>query len=205
MIKNIIFDFGDIFINLDKQILLRELKQVSSSGHLPFLTTLNEDFETGRIAEDEFLTGLRQVFPQRSTAELSTLWNGMLLDFPESRLDFLAGLAELGSHRLFLLSNTNESHIREVSRVMGEKRYQRFKACFEGFHLSHEMGMRKPQPAIFLHLIDTHGLRTEETLFVDDTLENIEAAQQLGIQTWHLQVGMEDITQLKSRLLSWNY
>jgi putative hydrolase of the HAD superfamily len=140
------------------------------------------------------------MLPGRKRASLITLWNSMLLDFPESRLAFLESLSKTGLYRLFLLSNTNEIHIAHVMEKMGEVDYSRFRESFEGFYLSHELQLRKPEKAVFEFVLGKHGLRTGETLFIDDTRENIEAARALGLQTWHLQVGIEDISQLKTRL-----
>jgi putative hydrolase of the HAD superfamily len=49
------------------------------------------------------------------------------------------------------------------------------------------MGFRKPDPESYQSIIDEQNLDVSETLFIDDTLKNIEAARQLGLQTIHLQ------------------
>lgn len=200
MVKNIIFDFGDVFINLDKEIISRELTQMTDPL-LPYrLKILNDSFETGRIEAGDFLDGLQEALPGRQRHTLLRLWNSMLLDFPTQRLEFLEHLADSGNYRLFLLSNTNELHITHVKEKMGESMYSRFRDCFEGFYLSHEIRLKKPDKEVFGFVLEQHQLEAGETLFVDDTLENIKAAAELGMQTWHLQVGQEDITQLKCRL-----
>ena len=76
----------------------------------------------------------------------------------------------------------------------------RFQNCFEIFYLSYEMGMRKPDAEIFEFILDENKLEPSETLFVDDTKENIDTAAFLGIRTWHLQVGKEDIIELNNHL-----
>ena len=58
------------------------------------------------------------------------------------------------------------------------------------------MRMRKPDPAIYSILISNHNLSPKNTLFVDDKLENTEAAKELGLQVWNLQLGIEEVTQL---------
>lgn len=200
MIKNLIFDFGDVFINLDKAVVTREVSRLKDLSDLSRIQTLNEAFETGKIGPESFLEGLGMVFPRRSSEQLTNLWNAMLLDFPDDRLDFLEDLAGTGAYRLFLLSNTNELHIHHVKEKMGERNFRRFKASFEGFYLSHELGLRKPDQEIYEYVLRENNLRPNESFFVDDTLENINAAAGLGIKTWHLQVGKEDITSLKNRL-----
>ena len=200
MVKNIIFDFGDVFINLDKGIISRELAQLQDPL-LPYrLKLLNDSFEIGSIGADAFLDGLQEALPGRKRHALLALWNSMLLDFPPQRLEFLERLASSGSYRLFLLSNTNELHIPHVMEKLGKDAYARFRGCFEGFYLSHEIRLRKPEKEVFEFVLQQHRLLAGETLFVDDTLENVEAAAGIGLQTWHLQVGQEDITQLKSRI-----
>lgn len=193
-------DFGDVFINLDKEVITRELATVEDTTELLKLKSLNDAFEVGAISSEKFLTGLQEVFPHRSQQDLADLWNAMLLDFPDHRLEFLEELARNRKHRLFLLSNTNELHIPHVRTIMGETKFQRFRNSFEKFYLSHEIQLRKPHPEIFEFVLDENRLRAPETLFVDDTLENIRAASKLGLLTWHLQVGAEDIADLTSKL-----
>lgn len=200
MIKNIIFDFGDIFVNLDKQVVFKALRNNGIHEFLPKFSILNNDFEIGKIGSDEFLDRLKIDFPSLSTNELADIWNSMLLDFPEYRLNFIEELAKEKKFRLFLLSNTNALHIPHVREVMGRERFERFKKCFEQFYLSHEIRLRKPDREIYQFVLDQNNLLAKETLFIDDTLENTEAAATLGIQTWNLRVGQEDIIQLNAKL-----
>ncbi len=199
MIKNIIFDFGDVFINLDKHVL-KNIDLSPEPEFFRYFEQLNDSLETGGTTEAEFLETLTKWFPKHPGEKLRSVWNSMLLDLPEYRLEFLENLAEAGTHRLFLLSNTNALHIPHVALHIGQLRFDRFKNCFEKFYLSHEIGLRKPHPEIFEFVLKENGLVAQETLFVDDTEENTLAAGKLGIQTWHLRVGTEDIVELNSRL-----
>jgi putative hydrolase of the HAD superfamily len=127
-------------------------------------------------------------------------WNSILLDFPEKRLNFIEQLAAENEYKLLLLSNTNDLHIECVKQEMGMERYNRFKNAFDVFYLSYEIGMRKPDSEIFEFVLQENNLVPQETYFVDDVSENTDAAAALGINTWNLAVGKEDITQLKSKL-----
>ena len=202
MIRNIIFDFGDIFINLDKQVVL---KAFIDHGAMDFpynkYLKLNEEFEVGKISPDQFISQLKSDFDHLSSTEITAIWNSMLLDFPDYRMKFIEELADQKKYRLFLLSNTNALHIPHVIHIMGMDRYTRFKNSFEQFYLSHEIQLRKPTEEIYQFVLDQNNLNAAETLFIDDTRENTEAAAKLGIRTWHLQVGKEDIVDLKSKLL----
>ncbi|MEM6893408.1 MAG: HAD family phosphatase [Bacteroidota bacterium] len=200
MIRNLILDFGDVFINLDKPATARAMMPYGFTGIDAALQDVFNAYEKGTISSEAFLDSTQRRFPKASRTDLITAWNAILLDFPDARLEFLEQLAAEEHYRLFLLSNTNEIHIDHVKEVMGQEKFNRFRSAFEVFYLSYEMGMRKPDSEIFQFVLDQNQLQSEETLFVDDTLENITSAKHLGIQTWHLQVGQEDFLELKSHL-----
>ena len=200
MIKNLILDFGDIFINLDKQATPRELAKLGAKALSPELTHLCMEYEKGTLSSARFLQDMAKHFPNVNETDLTTAWNAILLDFPDRRLDFLEQLANENKYRLFLLSNTNEIHIDYVKLQMGKEKYRRFKDAFEHFYLSYEMGMRKPDREIFEYVLAQHQLVPEETLFVDDTKENTDTAASIGIKIWNLLVGQEDIVHLKTKL-----
>ena len=200
MIKNIIFDFGDIFIDLDKPVIYREMVKHQCLDALPQLELLNSKYEIGLISSEEFIAGLKRLIPKASLEQLTDSWNAMLLDFPDYRLEFLENLAREGRYRLFLLSNTNALHIPHVAGKMGPEKFERFRNSFEQFYLSHEIHLRKPDSEIFRFVLNNNALKPEETFFIDDTKINTDAAASLGIRTWNLLVGQEDIVQLLSKL-----
>ncbi len=196
-IKNIIFDFGDVFINLDKAATARAMQSHGFRQLTPELDALFKNYEQGLVDTAYFLNQVAVHFPKAGKQYLKDAWNSILLDFPEHRLVFLENLVAQNRHKLFLLSNTNELHMECVKQKMGMVRYERFKSAFDKFYLSYEMGMRKPNQDIFEFVLQENNLRPNETFFVDDTPENTEAASKLGIRTWHLKVGEEEITQIK--------
>lgn len=200
MIKNLILDFGDIFINLDKPATAKAMQKFGFTETTPELDSLFKDYEKGLISSNDFLNTINRLFPKATKTDLTNAWNAILLDFPDHRLEFMEELAASKNYRLFLLSNTNDIHIEFVKKQMGTAKYQRFKNCFEVFYLSYEMKMRKPDAEIFEFILEKNRLTARETMFVDDTKENTDAASLLGIKTWNLKVGEEDITALESKL-----
>ena len=200
MIKNIIFDFGDVFINLNKNATKVHLAALGHHVISPELEALAIRYEKGLITTSFFLNEAEKLLPNTLQTALIEAWNAIILDFPDHRLSFLKKMVDETNYRLFLLSNTNELHIKKVVEHMGTKNYLSFKACFEAFYLSHEIHLRKPEPEIFKMILESHSLKAEETLFIDDTIDHIEAANKLGIATWHLKVNEEDIAALKSKL-----
>ncbi len=197
MIKNIIFDFGDIFINLDKPATARELTNKFGPYNVtPEMENINKEHEKGNVTNNNLIDFYQSYFPKATSKELINALNAIILDFPDYRLKFIERLAQEKKCRLFLLSNTNEIHIKYVEESMKPERYQRFKNCFEQFYLSHEINFRKPDPKIYEFVLNQNKLLPQESLFIDDTEENIISASKLGIHTWHLNPNEDDIINL---------
>ncbi|HZH68832.1 MAG TPA: HAD family phosphatase [Flavobacteriaceae bacterium] len=194
MIKTLLFDFGDIFINLDKAATEKELKILGLDNFSSEMLLWNQQYEKGEISTEDFIDTYKKVFRNTSREQLINAWNAILLDFPKKRLEFLKHLQQEKKYNLLLLSNTNELHIKWIEENVAH--YSEFKNCFDGFYLSHEIGMRKPDNGVYEFILQKHRLQPEEVLFIDDTKENNDAAKQLGIKTWHLIPGKEDITTL---------
>ncbi len=194
MIKAIIFDFGDVFIDLDKEGTNKKLRELEVD-HLPeAISAKNREYEQGFVTSDEISQHYRTHFPQLGKEDFTNSWNSMILEFPEYRLKFIQKLAQQKDFKLILLSNTNEIHIDHIKNTVPF--FYEFKACFDGFYLSHEIGMRKPNPDIFEFVLQKHNLNPKECLFIDDTLENINTAATLGFHTWNLQPTHEDVIDL---------
>ena len=199
MMTTIIFDFGDVFINLDKQATQNQLKRLGLTKWNSTLDTLNIAFEKGLITKETFLNGFQEQLPSASREEILTAWNAILLDFPLYRLEFLQSLSK--NYRLFLLSNTDAIHIDTFEQKTGSSFYNAFYQCFEKVYFSFELGMRKPDAEIYQHVMNENNLSPENTLFIDDKKENTDAAQALGLQVWNLQVGEEDVIDLFERAI----
>ena len=200
MIKNIIFDFGDIFINLDKQGTYKALAKLGITEISEEMMTYYHNYEMGLLSTADFV----QFFMDKFGIEKEVLieaWNAVLLDFPSERLEFLKTLSKSKKYRLFLLSNTNELHIDWVKKSVGKEFYNEFKNAFEQFYLSHEIHFRKPNSNIYEYVLQQNHLNPKETLFVDDLKENTDAASLLGIHTWNLNPKHEEVTSLFSKKL----
>lgn len=194
MIDAIIFDFGDVFINLDKQATMDGLKKLGISHWNDDLDQLNLQYEVGAISEEDFLGGIQKHTNNASVEDIAEAWNAILLDFPLYRLEFLQMLSQ--KYRLFLLSNTDAIHINTFEQKTGTSFYSAFYQCFEKIYFSFEIGMRKPNPEIYHFVLDQNGLQAKHTLFIDDKKENTDSAETLGLQVWNLQVGEEDVVDL---------
>ena len=198
MIKNIIFDFGDVFINLNKQATYNELATLGVTEITEELIKIYHHYEMGFLTTDEFVTFFHQKFHIPVT-DLINAWNAILLDFPKYRFRFLKNLVHQHTYRLFLLSNTNDLHITWIQKDWGNTLYNEFKNCFEKFYLSHEIHLRKPTTAIYEFVLQENQLNPTETIFIDDTAENTKTAKKLGLHTWTINPDTEDIVHLLDR------
>lgn len=194
MINTIIFDFGDVFINKNKDAKDAALKKLGLKEWNAGLEKLEKKLETGKIKEDEFLKGLQHYMPNASIADIKHAWNAGIGDFPLYRLEFLQKLSE--NYRLFLLSNTDPIHIEKFEHDAGASFYSDFYQCFEKVYFSHEIGVRKPEEEAYYYLVNKHEVQPKRTLFVDDKDFNVKAAEALGFQVWHLQAGEEDVVDM---------
>ena len=195
--KNLIFDLGGVLLNIDLPRTGRAFATLAGRDddwlreQFSFFA-LAHPFETGQWTEAQFFDFVRQTLnlPQSdhrvTDAQITDAWNALLLDFPPAHL---ALLQELKSrYRTFLLSNTNPLHMRAVDDILRrDTGHPRLATLFEKMHLSYEMGLWKPDPAIYARVLADHGLLAHETVFFDDNLANVESARQLGIYAVHIQ------------------
>ena len=196
MINTLIFDFGDVFINLDKPAIERSMNKLGISTITNEMLEIAMNYEKGLISTDVFITSFTKKFPMISNKEFTTAWNSIILDFPEHRLTFIEHLASLKKYKLILLSNTNELHIEQVIENMSLDRYLRFKNCFDQFYLSHEIKLRKPDHSIYEFVLIKNNLIAKNCFFIDDTKENTDAASILGIRAWNNNPKNEDVIDL---------
>jgi putative hydrolase of the HAD superfamily len=202
-IRNIIFDLGDVILNIDVPIASKSFAELSGREQNEILTIFKESeifrqFETGLMDEPTFRNYVREIlnFPDLSDEAIDTAWNSLLLDLPHERVELLKKLAT--EYRLFLLSNTSSIHITQVNKILeASTGVKRLEDLFEIVFLSYEMGLMKPDARIYQEVLDKAGLKAEETLFLDDNADNIRSAAQLGIETIHVQKPVTILEYLK--------
>lgn len=205
-IKNIIFDLGNVILDIDYQLTIDAFKELGITNFQEHFSQYQQsaflnDFETGKVSEHDFIQYALSYCNKGTTAEqVIHAWNALLLDFPITRLRILQQL-EL-DYDLFLLSNTNIIHEKAYNQSLQELcGYNNLSYFFRKIYLSHKVGLRKPDPEIFLLVLNENKLKAEETLFIDDSSHHIEAAKKLNIQCIHLLPEMsieKDVFKIKS-------
>ena len=194
MIEAIIFDLGDVFLNLNHQASVDAFKKLGLNDWNEELKTKSILFETGKIDEFEFMLAIQKYIPNENLEDIREAWNAIIVDFPLERLEFLEKLQN--KYKLYLLSNTNPTHIDKFEHRVGLTFAREFYAHFNKIYFSFETKVRKPDEAVFNLILKQNNLKPNKTLFVDDTLEHIEVAKGLGINTWQILVGQDDVTNL---------
>ncbi len=189
-IKNIIFDFGGVIIDIDEQLTIDEFARLgfadtSKVSGKEFFELIRK-FEKGIFTPDIFRNKLRDFLDISATdQEIDDAWNALLFDIPAERLEIIEQLKK--NYNIFLLSNSNEIHydlyVRDLQLRFG---YNEFADLFHQAYFSFDLHLRKPELDIYEFVIYQEDLKPEETLFIDDRIENIESASKLGMQTYHL-------------------
>ncbi|MGV3560612.1 HAD family hydrolase [Larkinella arboricola] len=191
-IKNIIFDLGDVIIPIDLRGPIRNFAVLSGLSEDEVESLWREhgltlQYETGLIDDAGFRQHVRQLLKNDTWADevIDTAWNTVLLDLPIERVQRIRELH--GQYRLFLLSNTSAIHIAKVNKIFAELGQPVLEDLFERVYYSYEVKLAKPSPEIYQYVLNTSGLKAEETLFLDDNPHNIRAAAELGIQAVQVQ------------------
>ena len=198
-IKNIIFDLGGVILDIDYNLTVKAFEKLGIPNFKAQYSKMSQsnlfdNIETGKISPEEFRNLIREVAEKDVTdAEIDHAWNALILHLPQYRIEILKKLQD--NYRLFLLSNTNKIHYDDYSEVIKrENGIEGLEPLFEKTYLSHEMGLRKPNPEIFNVVLNENNLVAEETLFIDDSPQHIASAKTLGIDHYHLE--NEDIGEL---------
>ncbi len=190
-IKNIIFDLGGIFLDIHYQLTKNAFINLGIKNFDDLFTQhhandLFEDLETGKISEATFYDLFRkEANINLSNEEIKTAWNALLGGFPLERLDWLEKIKD--KYNIYLFSNTNQIHYDAFMKIYEQETGEiDFNKHFIKAYYSQNIGLRKPYPESFLHIINEQNLVPAQTLFIDDTIKNIEGAKAVGLQTIHL-------------------
>lgn len=156
-------------------------KDLGANETLEDANPLFHSFDQGFITESEFLSELKCYFPKYvNNRQLQEAWNVLLLSIPESAYPLLKTLKK--DYTLCMLSNTTSTHITEIRRKTGLFEFKKFNNHFEKVYYSYELGMRKPDSAIFEHVVSESGFKPENCLMIDDLKDNLKTATEIGMQ-----------------------
>lgn len=177
-----IFDMGNVLIDIDFKRVLGVWSNLSGAplAHLMERFKMGEVFEQherGEISDELFAEQLcNEMGIALSFEQFSAGWQSIFIGLRADTIEVMKKLRD-GGHRVVVLSNTNRLHLEHWPT-----HYPEIAQNTDAIYLSQELGMRKPDPAIFRYVLEKEGFSAQESVFFDDVADNINAASALGIQ-----------------------
>lgn len=191
-IKNLLFDLGGVIINIDVPRVAQHFSQLTgndltSIGHKIKEKNIFGLYERGVWTDEQFSQQVCEMLGcQLSHEQICQAWNSLLLDIPKERVDLLKALRE--KYNLYLLSNTNPIHIREVNVILQKSSgVASLEELFDKTYYSYDIRQYKPFAEAYQYVLQDSNLIAAETIFIDDNYDNIAGAQSVGMQTIHIQ------------------
>jgi putative hydrolase of the HAD superfamily len=195
-VKNIIFDLGNVLLNLDFDASIKAFQQLGLNkdvldNNQAYSDPVFYELEVGKITPEVFRNRVRKVLnnPAATDRQIDDAWCAMILDIPEDRVNTVQKLRE--NYNVYLFSNTNKIHIDRLHPEFKKQHGIDFPSLFVKDFYSHEIHERKPDLSSFNKVIELAGINPEKTLFVDDLEKNIIGAQKAGLQTFWLKEGLK--------------
>ncbi|HZW04315.1 MAG TPA: HAD family phosphatase [Anaerolineaceae bacterium] len=179
-IKAVIFDMGGVLLRTEDaapRLALASRYGLSREAleQLVFASETSVAAERGELSEDEHFRRISKqlgIDEEAIPAFYQTFWQGDRMDV--KLVDFIRSLRQ--QYKTALLSNAWDGTRAAVKAIYD------FSDAFDVLIFSAEVGMRKPDPAIYRYIVEQLGVRPDEALFVDDVAQNVEGARQAGLR-----------------------
>lgn len=190
-IEFLIFDLGNVIIDIDYDFSINELKRLlplekHSLTENFFTSNFHKEFEKGLISSEQFRNEIRNLYGENwADEQIDHIWNSLLREIPQERIDLIKYLRK--NYRTAVLSNTNQIHVEKFDEILQQNTSE--KSLFELFDmvfLSHEMGLAKPDVAIYETVLKEISTSPDKVLFFDDLPANLEGARKTGIKTYQI-------------------
>lgn len=186
-IKNVVIDLGGVMINLDRDRCVRAFQSLGleNAGSMLGLYRQEEPFlsvETGRISSAKFYDNLRELTGRPTPdSDFESAFDEFLVDLPVERLAALRRMRAEGK-RLYMISNTNAIMFDGWIKRAFMQEGLHVGDYFDGIVTSFAEGVCKPDAALFETVIRRFSLNPAESVLLDDSEANCEAARSLGMQ-----------------------
>ena len=183
MIKAVVFDLGGVVIDLDftnfynKIITQSPLNKPQTPIMLEFFRQ-SDIYHQGNMSNDEFYQlacDLLQVC-MLDQSEFFNAFNSIISGYNPEVVEIIREIRDKNQCKLLALSNVNASHWDYILKKNWE-----FINYFDELILSHEIHLIKPDPKIFKYAIQKAGCKPKQIVFIDDGLNNIRYAAEMGI------------------------
>ena len=205
MIKNIVFDFGGVIADIDRDKAVQAfvklgLKDAETRLDKYHQTGMFQELEEGKLSADGFREKLGELCGRELSAEETRqAWLGFFTGGDVHKLDYILELRK--SYRVYILSNTNPYVMSWACSPEFSSQGKSLADYCDKLYLSYQLGCTKPDKGIFYHMLEDSGMVPSETLFVDDGDSNVRIGKELGMHTFKPKNGVDWREEL-SRLLS---
>lgn len=183
----IIFDFGNVLLDLDYPKIIQEFKKVAKKNQenirkLVVDSKVLVKFEKSEIGPDHFRAAVNQILGIKlSDDDFDVKWNSILKSITKERMNKVVQIGK--RFDTYLLSNSNIIHeLAFEEMVMASTGKPSIRDFFKEAYFSHEIGMRKPDKDIYEHVVEEINNYPSRMLFLDDRLDNVEAARAVGMK-----------------------
>ena len=180
-IKALIFDLGNVIVNLNMRKFYKKILPKSDNKQINIYKDLWEPIEKldkGLFSKEEFYQEAKKRFQFQDVGkeEFFNMFNSIFDSLNYKLLDFIKKLKKDKMYKVFALSNTNPLHVEFLAKNIID-----FRDYFNQVFYSFELGMIKPDPKIFLHVLEHINYKPSECIFIDDNRKNVKVAEQIGM------------------------
>lgn len=196
MIRNLVFDYGGVVVNLHGATVRRAFMDLRVARWKQLLyyrriKRLKDEFIDGVRPVGDVLDEIHALCGRNVTREQLLHVLGLLAgELPPERLERIVSLRR--KYKVYVLSNINDilwqtsvRQIEAVGRSVG--------GCFDATFLSYEMGVAKPDARIYHQMLAATGMNPAETLYFDDRADNVAAGLRMGFRAHHVRTNhLED-------------
>lgn len=179
MIKNLIFDFGQVLVHFDPEYMTRcyatDEEDIELLKTVVFDRLYWDKLDSKDITDEELLSAVNSRLPERLHKTAETIYNNWYYNLPEMEgvRELLREVREKG-FKTYILSDVS---------IGFSDRYHEIDILkdFDGYCFSAAEGICKPDPAAIKNLMRKYGLKAEECFFIDDKPINIQGAAKAGV------------------------
>lgn len=185
-IKAIVCDLEGVLLDIDYTAVFNSFQRYRKGPPIKYSGKFKElcvQYDTGLISTEQMFNAFKALYQWHdlSYVNFTSAWNSMLLTISDDKFEYLMRLKNKGI-KLVLLSNINELHAENVLNTYRIPLYQ----LFDRVIFSYQVNALKPSPQAFnlaLNFLGKAGIDAAEILFVDDSIDNINAAVEQHMQT----------------------
>ncbi|VLX38598.1 hydrolase [Streptococcus pneumoniae] len=197
---NIIFDLGNVLIEWNKEKILSKIckndLEYNLFNQFVFQSNLWIDLDNGKISL-EFLENqlIDEMGHQYQDQIHELVWNWFnYVDLYDEVYELIKQLKKK-NFQIYVLSNTSS-----IFHILLDSVLSKVSSVLDGYVISCEVKMMKPQKEIYLSLVNKYQLDIKNCIFLDDLEENVEAARTLGIKAFQIKERKEISNILKDLL-----